>query len=108
MTWVALLACVGILAVAWVMTDALGGAVAVPLLMALMSGGLLIAREKTAPGAAIVAGVVVSAHGLLLLVEGGRDLLLLLSYLICGVVLLVCGATLRATARGTEAPTAEA
>jgi hypothetical protein len=96
-TWLVLAACAGILAVAWVLTDALGGMVVLPLLMALMAGGLLIARERFAPGAAVVAGGVMFAHAVWLLVGGGLALALVGAYAVCALGLGVCGLVLRAS-----------
>lgn len=106
-TWLALAACAGILAVAWVLTDALGGMVVLPLLMALMAGGLLIARERFAPGAAVVAGGVVFAHAAWMLVGGGQSLALVAVYAVCAVALLVCGLVLRASGWRPEASVVE-
>jgi hypothetical protein len=94
-SWVALAACAAILTVAWIMTDELGGWVSLPLLMALMSGGLLIAREKTAPGASIVGGLACTAHAAALLVGGHANPALTAGYMIAGLVLAACGWSLR-------------
>ncbi|MCI3133132.1 hypothetical protein [Phenylobacterium aquaticum] len=107
--WAALAACAGILAVAWIMTDELAGWVSLPLLMALMAGGLLIAREKTAPGASVVAGLACTAHAGLLLAGGNKEIVLLAGYLLSAVVLAAGGLALRqaAKANGPLSPTAD-
>lgn len=103
MSWAALAACAGILAIAWVMTDELGGWVSVPLLMALMASGLLLAKEKAAPAASVIAGTVCAAHAASLLVGERQSVPLLVAYLVCSLVLLANGWSLR---RATGSPAA--
>lgn len=107
--WAALAACAGILAVAWIMTDELAGWVSLPLLMALMAGGLLIARDKTAPSASVVAGLACTVHAGLLLVGGDKEVSLLAGYLLSALALAACGVALRqaAKANGPLSPAAD-
>lgn len=65
-----LAACVGALTVAWLLTDALGGWVILPLLASLTAAGLLIANDGRAPTVAILAGIAQAAHAVQLLAWG--------------------------------------
>lgn len=95
--WAALAACAGILAVAWILTDELAGWVTLPLLMALMAGGLLVARERTAAGASVVSGFACTAHAVFLLTGGAKEVSLVAGYLLSALVLAACGFALRTT-----------
>jgi len=107
--WAGLTACAGILAVAWILTDELAGWVSLPLLMALASGGLLIAREKTAAGASVVAGLACTLHAGVLLAGGAKEAPLLAGYLLSALVLSACGLALRKAtqAGGPLSPTTD-
>lgn len=91
----ALAACAAALAVAWLLTDSLGGWVILPLLASLTAAGLLIADDRRAPMVALLAGILQVAHAIRLLAQGPGPVPLALAYLGCAAFLAACGLGLR-------------